>query len=114
MPWNVAHNPTVDYDTRIVKIGDVVLNPCSNDVQNDSGPVKISNLGVRKFRKMMKGPSGDFEVFQLVSKNNLQRQNQGRNRKGRRMQDLLKSMKHCSKMIYPLVCHQREILIMRL
>ena len=90
MPWNVAHNPTVDYDTRIVKIGDVVLNPCSNDVQNDSGPVKISNLGVRKFRKMMKGPSGDFEVFQLVSKNNLQGQNQGRNRKERRLQDLLK------------------------
>ena len=51
MPWHVANNPLVNYVTRIVKVGDVVLNPCSNDVQNDSGPVKISNLGVRKFRK---------------------------------------------------------------
>lgn len=77
MPWPVAHKPTIQYDTGVVKVGDVSLNPYQCEECDDSGPVKITNLGVRKFRRMIKNASGYFEVFQLVRKNNVQGLSQG-------------------------------------
>ena len=90
MPWHVAHNPTIQYDTGVVKVGDVSLNPYQCEECDDSGPVKITNLGVRKFRLMIKKASGYFEVFQLVRKNNVQGLSQGSCKTDKRLQELLK------------------------
>lgn len=70
MPWHVAHNPEIDYDSQIVKVGGVSLN-CTKLTESDETLAKVTNLGVRKFRRMLKNSTGNFEVYQVVLKNNV-------------------------------------------
>lgn len=64
MPWHVECTPTVDYRTRTLKAGNTVL-PSSLD---SVGTVKVNNIGVKKFRSLLKKKNKncqDFAVFQL-------------------------------------------------
>ena len=72
MPWHVANNPSIDYKERIVTVG-------SDDIFSENSPicaenkVQVMNLGVKKFRKMLKSSSygAELQVFQLVQVNSV-------------------------------------------
>ena len=65
MPWHVAHNPQTDYNKRIVRVHDGELKFQHPKESNSS--VKVTNLSVKKFRRMLKKKSpDDFHVFQVV------------------------------------------------
>ena len=73
MPWHVANNPQIDYKKRIVKVnGDEILIDCEESggcglVSEEK--VTVTNLGVKKFRQMLRKKSPDkFQVFQLVAR----------------------------------------------
>ncbi len=65
MPWHVAHNPKIDYEKRIVKVGE---NELSTEVSNEN-EFKVLNLSVKKFRCMVKRKLPKINVFRLVPKN---------------------------------------------
>ena len=66
MPWHVASNPLIDYERRIVRVDDDEL-PFDPFVKEHGPRVRVSNLGVKKFRKMLrKGKPEGFQVFQVV------------------------------------------------
>lgn len=69
MPWHVETNPGVSYDPKQLHVGGSVL-PLAQDTR---GPVKIQNIGVKKFRSLLrkKKASSDFAVFQLRHINNI-------------------------------------------
>ncbi len=64
MPWYVAHNPSINYEKRIVKVGE---NKLATD-SNDEIKANILNLSVKKFKNMMKEKRSDVNVFRLVRK----------------------------------------------
>ena len=70
MPWHVAHNPQIDYVKRNVNVKGDVIKLCSDENGRTGSideSVKVTNLGVKKFRQMLKKKSPDkFQVFQLV------------------------------------------------
>jgi len=70
MPWHVAHNPKIDYSRRIVKVGADIL-PLETTLDLKEDKVQVMNLGVKKFRRMLKTKSSreDFKMFQLVQVN---------------------------------------------
>lgn len=70
MSWHVSHKQTIQYDTGVVKVGDVLLSPYRSDELNDSRPVENTSLRIRKCRILMKKAFGKFEFFQTVRKNN--------------------------------------------
>ena len=63
MPWHVAHNPAIDYEKKIVKIGHDEHN--TNRSQCEHVP-KVMNLSVKKFRNILRERSPSIHVFQLV------------------------------------------------
>lgn len=69
MPWHVANNPEVDYPNRIVKVNEEILNlsddPEKTNVNETS--TTITNLSVKKFRRMLrKSKSPVLEVYQVM------------------------------------------------
>ena len=74
MPWHVANNPNIDYEKRIVKVGPEEIHSAEESSQ---GCPKIMNMGVKKFRNLVKrkGNQPEFQVFQLVQSNNLKTEN---------------------------------------
>lgn len=71
MPWHVAHNPCINYDKKIVKVGE---NELKTDAIEQSG-LKVLNLSVKKFRKIMKKNDPYVNVFQLVSEKQFETKN---------------------------------------
>jgi len=71
MPWHVAHNPTIDYENRIVRVdGDKIpIDSTSETEQKLDSAVKVTNMSVKKFRRILRKKSPrNFQVFQVVSK----------------------------------------------
>lgn len=68
MPWHVDCNPTIEYEVPTVAIADHCL-PMQSD---DSCSPVITNMGVKKFRSMLrkKGNRDDFHVFAVVENPN--------------------------------------------
>ena len=72
MPWHVAHNPHIDYVKRRVKVdGDEIKLDCKKIGWNgsDEKPVTVTNLGVKKFRQLLRKKAPEkFQVFHLVAR----------------------------------------------
>jgi len=85
MPWHVAHNPKIDYEKKTVELKNTVLymREYYNENKMSRSKVKIGNLSLKKFRRMLKKKKGNFEVFQVFF-NNMQ---QGYQRDGEKMED---------------------------
>ena len=61
MPWHAAHNPSINYEQWIVKVGpDVVPAFQKNDEK-----IQVTNLGVKKFRRMLKKNMKKVELYQV-------------------------------------------------
>lgn len=70
MPWNVQCKPKIDYVTGSLRVDGADL-PTTRD---RGASVKIHNLGVKKFRSLLrkkKKTSDDFVVFRVQSINNV-------------------------------------------
>lgn len=69
MPWQVLHNPKVNYQNRTVIVEDEPL-PLECDVNTSPS---IGSIGVKKFRILLRKKQGKegFEVFQVLEANNL-------------------------------------------
>ena len=61
MPWHVAHNPSINYEQRIVKVGPGVI-PA---FQKNDEKIPVTNLGVKKFRRMLKKNTKKVELYQV-------------------------------------------------
>ena len=61
MPWHVSHNPSINYEQRILKVGPDVI-PA---FQKDDEKIQVTNLGVKKFRRMLKNNMKKFELYQV-------------------------------------------------
>ena len=72
MPWHVAHNPDINYKNRTVHIGNQLL-PVESNPPEIEPEIRVMNLGVKKFRKMLKGTKNDndFQVFQVFQKSDI-------------------------------------------
>ncbi|MEM7375745.1 MAG: retropepsin-like aspartic protease [Bacteroidota bacterium] len=70
MPWHVENNPGVNYRERTVKLDDEVLLANGCVTRRNGAQMKLSSLGVKQFRKMLRNPQPNkFEVFQLIGMN---------------------------------------------
>lgn len=66
MPWHVANSPCIDYKKRVVRVDDGNL-PMERVIWNGTNRVKITNMSVKKFRKILrKGPPKKVQVYQVV------------------------------------------------
>ena len=61
MPWHVSHNPSTDYEQRVVKVGTDVIPAFQKNEDN----VQVMNLGLKKFRRMFKNNMKKVELFQV-------------------------------------------------
>ena len=61
MLWHVAHNPSINYEQKIVKVGPDVI-PV---FQKNEGKIQVTNLGVKKFRRMLKNNMEKVELYQV-------------------------------------------------
>lgn len=71
MPWHIKNNPKTDYENRTVSVGNTSL----PTLHNPEDGVKIQNLGVKKFRSLLrkkKHNSDDFVVYRVQIVNNLE------------------------------------------
>lgn len=68
MPWHVSYNPKVDYCGRQVRVKDTLISGKHVEFDSETPAVKMTNLGVKKFRQMLrrKSPS-HFQVFQVIA-----------------------------------------------
>ena len=62
MPWHVAHNPSIDYEQRIVKVGTDVITA----FRMNGEKIQVTNLGVKRFRKMLRKNMKKVELFQVM------------------------------------------------
>ncbi len=68
MTWDVAHNLSINYENRIVKV-------CGNELgtdSNDEVKAKILNKSLKKISNMMKERRSDVKVFRRVPKTKLE------------------------------------------
>ena len=65
MPWHVANNPGNDYKRRVVTVEDDEIPVVQID---DKTRVRVTNLGVKQFRKLLKRKKRqrNVEVFQVL------------------------------------------------
>ena len=69
MPWHVAHKPIIDYENGIVKVNDQKL-PSKNVKKTDNlESMEITNLSVKKFRRMLRKGDKYLQIYQVVQKN---------------------------------------------
>ena len=62
MPWHVAHNPSIDYEKRIFKVGPHVIPALRKNCEK----LQVTNLGVKSFRKMVRKNMKKVELFQVM------------------------------------------------
>ena len=62
MPWHVAHNPSIDYEKMIVKVGHDVI-PA---FRKNGEKIQVTNPGVKKFRRMLRKNMKKVELFQVM------------------------------------------------
>lgn len=70
MPWLVDSRPNIDYEPVAIRVGDLKL----DTIKDRSGSIKVHNLGVKKFRSLLrkkKRNTEDFMFFQVRSVNHL-------------------------------------------
>lgn len=63
MPWHTEERPETDYVCRTVRVRKHKL--CASPVARSS-PFSVTNLGVKRFRKMLRCPAPGVEVFRVV------------------------------------------------
>jgi len=69
MPWHVANNPQIDYVERTIRVNEDTLSYEHPNEERGAKPVKVTNMGVKKFRRMLKRKSSEkYQVFQVVAK----------------------------------------------
>ena len=87
MPWHVECKPMIRYEIPTVAVADQHL---PVEVDDSSGPV-ISNIGVKKFRSMLrkKGSREDFQVLGLVENAEHLRRNEGKASHSQELDNLL-------------------------
>lgn len=94
MPWHVANSPCIDYKKRVVRVDNEII-PVERMITEHGEKLKITNIGVKKFRKLLrKGPSEQVQVFQVVIReksDDLSKVKMGK--KDSRIDDLLKEYK---------------------
>ena len=64
MPWHVANNPEIDYVNRAINLEDksIQLKNHLEDETADISAVKVTNIGVKKFRKLLRKKSKKVEI----------------------------------------------------
>lgn len=63
MPWHVANSHRTDYERRIVRVDSDKI-PLEHATDHMISKVKVTNLGVEKFRRMLrKGISAGFKII---------------------------------------------------
>ena len=69
MPWHVANNPKIDYPNRRVLVGNKYL---YGMIDSEDSPqvddIKVTNLSVKRFRRMIRKRSKNVEVYQVITR----------------------------------------------
>ena len=86
-PWHTSELPSVDYEGPSVSVNGEEL-PLHED---NSAPVRIHNLGVKKFRSLLRKRKNDpdFQVFGLVPCQNTEASKQDKRCPNKRLDDVL-------------------------
>ena len=66
MPWHVANNPRIDYVNRVVQVREEEISVERKRPFVGQKRVTVSNMSVKGFRKLMKKPPPNVQVFQVV------------------------------------------------
>lgn len=66
MPCHTECSPRMDYEKGLMYVGDLCLK-CG--ILLDDGRVKVTSIGVKRFRKMIQRRNKGIEIFQAISKN---------------------------------------------
>ena len=66
MPWHVANNPKIDYYNHRVLIGNECIHGKLNSKDSIDDKIEVTNLSVKKFRRLMRKPSNSVEVYQMI------------------------------------------------
>jgi len=93
IPWRVAHNREIDYESEVESIRSTVLkmNSKLEDIckKKSDNKAEISNLSLKKFRRMLKKKDGNFQVYQVVF-NNLSNQEKTDHAEDQKLKDVWK------------------------
>lgn len=68
MPWHVANNPEVNYPNRIVKVNEEILGLENPNEVPEKEVSTVTNVSVKKFRRLLRKKSPKIEVFQVLTK----------------------------------------------
>ena len=67
MPWQVANNPEIDYPNCRVLVGNEYLYGSLDSEESSAvDEIQVTNLSVKKFRKMIRKRSKNVEVYQMI------------------------------------------------